>query len=209
MGNQPSAPQAPPPPQPTPPPLPPVCDAECQRQKTLSGLKAALDEKTTTRDTDPEGYEQARIAYFTELNGQGWLAQEKQRIANEEIAPVVNGYRDRYNNLQTETKNQGVFVKLMGMLKADEQQDKEELGGLNKKLQSEKDKADTLNRLNELKDTPQPMPVGNVVLDVFYVLLGFALLFGIYYLFAKSSGQDVTALPVSSVPSGGKRLLRT
>jgi hypothetical protein len=206
MGNQPSAPQAPPPAPPTPPPLPPVCDAECQRQKTLSGLKAALDAKTATKDTDPEGYEQARIAYFTELNGQGWLAQEKQRIANEEIAPVMNGYRNRYRDLQTETKNQGVFVKLMGMLKADEQQDKEELGGLDKKLQSEKDKADTLNRLNELKDTQPPstsMPVGSVVLDIFYVVLGIGLLFGLYWLFNPQE-QSVTAVPI-----GGKRLLRT
>jgi hypothetical protein len=207
MGNQPSAPQAPSTPQPTPPPLPPVCDAECQRQKTLSGLKAALDAKTATKDTDPEGYEQARIAYFTELNGQGWLAQEKQRIANEEIAPVINGYRDRYKDLQTETKNQGVFVKLMGMLKADEQQDKEELGGLNKKLQSEKDKADTVNRLNELNATQltssEGTSVGFTILDIFYVVLGFALLFGLYMVF-RPQEQSVTAVPI-----GGKRLLRT
>jgi hypothetical protein len=207
MGNQPSAPQAPPTPQPTPPPLPPVCDAECQRQKTLSGLKAALDAKTATKDTDPEGYEQARIAYFTQLNGQGWLAQEKQRIANEEIAPVINGYRDRYKGLQTETKNQGVFVNLMNMLKSDEKQDTEELGGLHKKLQSEKDKADTLNRLNELNNTQssssQPMPLGITILDIFYVVLGFVMLFGIYYLLSSPVAAT------TSVPVGGKRLLRT
>lgn len=201
MGNQPSAPQPPPSqPKPTPPPLPPVCDAECQRQKKLSGLKAAFDEKTATRDADPEGYEQARIAYFTELNGQGWLAQEKQRIASEEIAPVVSGYRQQYDSLKGEVKNQDVFVKLMGMLKADEDQDTQELGGLTKKLQSEKDKADTLNRLNELNQ-PDAQASPNISPTVLYIILAVVGLFVIYTIYSKLTAST------NSVQVAGKRLL--
>lgn len=201
MGNQPSAPQpSPSQPKSTPPPLPPVCDAECQRQKKLSGLKAAFDEKTATRDADPEGYEQARIAYFTELNGQGWLAQEKQRIASEEIAPVVSGYRQQYDSLKGEVKNQDVFVKLMGMLRADEDQDSQELGGLTKKLQSEKDKADTLNRLNELNQ-PDVQASPNVSPTVLYIILAVLALFVAYTLYSK-----FTASP-NPVQVAGKRLL--
>lgn len=206
MGNQPSAPQ----PTPktssnAPPPLPPVCDAECQRQKKLSGLKAAFDEKSTTRDTDPEGYEQARIAYFTELNGQGWLAQEKQRIASEEISPIITGYRTQYDNLKGEVKNQGVFVNLMSMLKADEQQDEQELGGLNKKLQSEKDKADTLNRLNELnQQTVTPQPSFHLSSTVWYILIAIAVLLVAYSLYSKSASSTPNPVQVA-----GKRLLNS
>ena len=107
MGNQPSAPS--PPPQSTtsnvPPVVPPVCDNECQKQKTLSGLKAVLDQKTLTKDTDPEGYEQARIAYYTALNGQGWLAKEKEKIAKDEIKPKISTYTAQYNDLKTQQKN--------------------------------------------------------------------------------------------------------
>lgn len=201
MGNQPSAPQ-PSPSQPTstPPPLPPVCDAECQRQKKLSGLKAAFDQKSTTRDTDPEGYEQSRIAYMTELNGQGWLAQEKQRIASEEISPVVGGYQDRYKQLQNDTKTQGVFVNLMSMLKADEEQDQQELGGLNKKLQSDKDKADALNRLNELNQQPtQASPT--ISPTMWYIILA-TIALGIGYMIY--SRMSPTPNPVQLA---GKRLL--
>lgn len=199
MGNQPSAPQPQPaaPQQPAPPPLPPVCDSECQRQKKLSGLKAAFDEKTATRDTDPEGYEQARIAYFTELNGQDWLAQEKQRIASEEISPVITGYRQQYDSLKGEVKNQGVFVNLMNMLKADEEQDKQELGALNKKLQSDKDKADTLNRLNELSKesfTQSTSTVWNTIILAIVVAI-------LYTVFSKTSSS------ANSVQAVGKRLL--
>ena len=202
MGNQPSAPSQPSSQQvpAAPPPLPPVCDAECQRQKKLSGLKAALDEKTTTKDTDPEGYEQARIAYYTELNGQGWLAQEKQRIASEEIAPVMNTYRQQYDSLKGEVKNQGVFVNLMNMLKADEDRDTQELGGLTKKLQSEKDKADTLNRLNELSQQPvQASP--KLSFNIWYILIAVVVLGGIYMIFFRRSSTP------NPVQVAGKRVL--
>jgi hypothetical protein len=83
MGNQPSAPpSAPPSPSP---PLPPPCDPNCQKQKDLALLKVALDTATENQDQDPAGYEKARIAYYTLLNGQGWLNTEKQRIATEDV----------------------------------------------------------------------------------------------------------------------------
>ena len=200
MGNQPSTPQpSRPPASNAPPPLPPVCDAECQRQKKLSGLKAAFDEKTLTKSTDPEGYEQSRIAYMTELNGQGWLAQEKQRIASDEIAPVVSGYQQQFQSLQGDVKNQGVFVNLMSMLKADEQQDADTLGGLTKKLQSDQDKAETLNRLNELsQSTQEPVQIPPTVWYVLIALLGLFILYSVY---TKMSSTQ------SPVQVAGKRLL--
>lgn len=204
MGNQPSAPQpaAPQPAAPnTPPPLPPVCDAECQRQKKLSGLKAAFDEKTITKSTDPEGYEQSRIAYMTELNGQGWLAGEKQRIATEEISPVVNEYQQQFRSLQGEVKQQGVFVNLMNMLKADEQQDAQTLGGLTTKLQSEQTKAETLNRLNELNQaTQEPVQITPTVL---YAIIGLLGLFIVYSIYSRVSSTS------NPVQVAGKRLLAT
>jgi hypothetical protein len=202
MGNQPSTPQRAPASQSNaPPPLPPVCDAECQRQKKLSGLKAAFDEKTATRDSDPEGYEQARIAYMTELNGQGWLAQEKQRIASEEIAPVISGYRQQYDSLKGEVKNQGVFVKLMGMLKADEEQDKQDLGGLDKKLQSEKDKADTLNRLNELSGQQPVQAPSQTSSTTWYIVIGIIVVIIGYTIYSRTSSAP------NPVQAAGKRVL--
>jgi len=202
MGNQPSVPQPAPASQSNaPPPLPPVCDAECQRPKKLSGLKAAFDEKTATRDSDPEGYQQARIAYMTELNGQGWLAQEKQRIASEEIAPIISGYRQQYDSLKGEVKNQGVFVKLMGMLKADEEQDKQELGGLNKKLQSDKDKADTLNRLNELSGQQPVQAPTQTSSTTWYIVIGIIVVIIGYTIYSRTSSAP------NPVQAAGKRVL--
>lgn len=196
MGNQPSS--------PTPTPtttdvIPEVCGSECQRQKKLSGLKAALDAKSATKDTDPSGYEQARIAYFTELNGQGWLATEKERIAKDEIEPVLSSYQAKYQTLKNDTKNQGVFVNLMNMLKSDESSDKQDLKFLTKKEQGEKDKANVLNRLNQLQ-SPQPtqsyLPI---IVDVVLVLLAVFIAYTAYKKFTTPS--------IPTVMAAGKRVL--
>ena len=198
MGNQPSAPSPPPP---TPNTPPPVCDANCQRQKKLDGLKAALDAKTATKNTDPEGYEQARIAYMTELNGQGWLATEKQNIAKNEIEPVLSSYQNKYQSLKNDTKNQGVFVNLMNMLKSDESRNEEDLKVLTKKERSEADRADTLNRLTELNSSSAPrqsyLPI---LVDIALVLLAIFIAYTAYKKFSTPSEPTVM--------TAGKRLLK-
>jgi hypothetical protein len=125
MGNQPSAPAPPntPPPPPPPPPVP-ICDAECLREKQLADLKSVLD--STDQFTDPEKYEQARIAYYTALNGQGWLANERERIAKEEIEPTLSEFSSKYKTLQDEAKSQKVFTNLASALKAQVAGDEED-----------------------------------------------------------------------------------
>ena len=209
MGNQPSAPS---PPQSTssnvPPVVPPVCDADCQRQKQLSGLKAILDQKTLTKDTDPEGYEQARIAYYTLLNGQGWLAKEKERIAKDEIKPIVSTFTSQYNDLKSQQKNQGVFVSLMSSLQEEEHGDQEELHFLNKQIEKEEDKVNVMNRLAVLGSPQQSEPIISympIIVDVGLSILGLAILYLVYTKFDKIKSYFGYSTPV--VPMGGKRVL--
>ncbi len=208
MGNQPSAPTASPQEkaQFVPPPPPPVCDADCQRQKKLAGLKTTLDQKTLTKATDPEGYEQARIAYFTELNGQGWLAQEKDRIAKDEVSPKVTDYTNQYEQLKSQQKNQQVFLSMMDALKAEEAQDETDLAYLEKKANQEKDQADVLNRLAILNQGQTPVSTTNywpIILQVAIVILG---LFVVYLGYTKfSTIKSYFVNPAPSVIVGGKK----
>ena len=201
MGNQPSTPQAPPP---QPMPLPPVCDANCQRQKLLSGLKTTLDQKEQTKDTDSEGYEQARIAYYSALYGDSWLIKEKERIAKDEISPKITSYTTQYEDLKKQQSSQQVFVNLMSALQAQETADEQDLSYLKKQFQQEKDKADVLNRLTQLGT--QPVESTNytpILLDIVLAVLGLVIL---YLLYTK---LDVIKGYLGMSPSvvvGGKRL---
>jgi len=186
MGNQPSAPSSPP--SQTSPvqsgtPLPPVCDMACQRQKQLDGLKTALDTATITKDSDPEGYEKARVAYYTLLEGNAWLATEKDNIAKKDIEPVLTQYSNQYNELKKRKKEQDVFVNLAATLKNQEVGDQEELAFLNKETGKEKVDTDVLNRLTEIKGSPTPQ--FDWILYLLYGIIGVLGLYVVYLLFRK------------------------
>lgn len=200
MGNQPSTPQ------PVPPtPLPPVCDSNCQKQKLLTGLKTNLDQKEQTKSQDPEGYEQARIAYNTALYGDTWIAGEKQRIAKDEISPRVTAYTTQYEDLKKQQSSQQVFVNLANALQAQESSDEKDLQFLKKQVEAEKDKAAVLNRLTVLGSSPTDttssyMPI---VLDIIVAILGLVVL---YLLYTKLGILKRYFGYTSSEVVGGKRL---
>jgi hypothetical protein len=197
MGNQPSTSQ--------PMSLPPVCDSGCQREKLVSGLKTNLDQKEQTKEQDPEGYEQARVAYNTALYGDTWLANEKQRIARDEISPKVTAYTTQYDDLKKQQSSQQVFVNLMNALQAQEDTDDKDLHFLKKQLQIEKDKADVLNRLTVLGTSPvQSSTYMPIVLDVIVAVLGLVVLYLLYTKFGVIKNYFGYGSP--SVVLGGKRL---
>lgn len=190
MGNQSSAPDQPPPPPPPPPPIAPPCDAACQRQKQLDGLQAALDQ---TQEGTPE-YEQARIAYYTLLNGQGWLATEKDRIAREEITPVTTVYSAKYADLTGQQKEQAIFVNLAAALKQQEASDKED----NKFLDKQFKKGAAETAIEERKfDLQQSGSSGTdwlpYLFDALILILGIFILYKVYAKFFKSSQQIAVA----------------
>ena len=202
MGNQPSAPAPPSPPTPLiAPPLPPPCDLGCQKQKQLVLLKNAMDET----EEGTEQYEKARIAYFTLLNGQGWLNTEKQRIATEIVEPVLKQYRNTYDTLKSEKKSQSIFTNLSDMLKSQEGADESTNAFLKKDIVKEKDKADVLNRLNELNvGTPvsQPVAIGfSAYISIFVDVLIALLAIGVLYMAYTKLGRVKQFVESTSVPS--------
>lgn len=186
MGNQPSAP-APtlsPLPATISPPLPPPCDMQCQKEKQLALLKSTMD--STDPDSDPTGYEKARISYFTLLNGPGWLAQEKSRIAKEDVEPVLSSYTTQFNAMKSEKQTGTIFSNLATALKSQQSADEQSNQYLKKQLTSEKDKAQTSDRLVQLGGGESPSPYISWAFDILIAILG---LFVAYKVFTRFSGS--------------------
>jgi hypothetical protein len=153
---------------------------DCQKAKNLALLKTALDTAAENQDQDPEAYEQARIAYYTLLNGQGWLNSEKDRIAREEVQPILNSYNSTYTALKGEKESQSAFMSLANNLKAQEAGDKESNKFLQKQVNKEKDKADVLDRLNSLSAPVASSSYIPIIIDILIALLMIgALYFGV------------------------------
>jgi hypothetical protein len=160
----------------------PACDSACQRQKQLDGLKTALDEATATRSEDPEKYKQARLAYYTLLNGQGWLQKEKDQIAKREIEPVLSKYSTKYKALKEEKNQQQTISGLATRMLDKQNEEQDELNFLNKNLKDSNTQKDILNRTTELGT---PSPYSTSILYLLYAVMGLLAFIVLYLLYTK------------------------
>lgn len=172
----------------------------CQRQKQLDGLKTALDTATTNKDSDPEGYEKARVAYYTLLEGNTWLATEKDSIAKQDIEPVLSQYSTQYNELKNRKKEQDIFVNLAATLKEQEKGDEEELAFLNEETGKDRVETDVLNRLTQIKGSP------TYQFDWFiYLLYGIIGVLGVYVVYLLIGKIISYIYPPQTSILGGKK----
>ena len=153
--------------------MPAPCDADCHKKKKLDALKMFLTSKNKYRN--PNSYEQARIAYNTELHGQEWLQKEKESIAKKEVEPMLADYKFKYDSLKQQKKTQSMFTTLISHNIQDSQ-------FIDDKLRKQEGHVSTLVRLNELADSPEHFSLLTIILDTIIVLLGVVFM---YLLFRK------------------------
>lgn len=184
MGNQPSTSGSGPAPAP-PPPLTITCDAECQRTKNLALLKSEMDKAKGTA-----GYEPARVKYYTLLEGQGWLAKEKERIAKDELDSKIQTYTSRYEALKGQQKIQKKYSNLVSVFKAQEAEGEER----KKDIVDVQAKTSVLNRLSELTPVSSGFSYITylpIVLDVLIGILSLVVLYMLYSKFMSSPSGSV------------------
>lgn len=84
-------------------------DKKLKIQKAFESLQAAEN----VRDESPQAYQSARNAYYTLLKGEGWLDEEKQRIAKSEVAPVIDRIKTDIENTQQQIDSQKKTVDVL------------------------------------------------------------------------------------------------
>lgn len=157
----------------------PPCGPDCLRQRKLDALKLAMDTAEKNKAQNPTAYSEARTNYYTLLKGQGWLVAEKQKVAQEEIEPVLGRYAQAYRELESKDKSQHYAVKLVSAVKSHE----EDNNLLTKEVQKVQDKTDVLKRQTELSSPVSNTNFGTYlpwILDGVIALLGLVVVFMIY-----------------------------
>jgi hypothetical protein len=87
-----------------------VADANIDKQVKINAAFKKLQESENARDTAPDAYQSARVAYYTLIKGDTWVNEERNRVATSEAQPVINNLVDKYRNLQyTRSRQQGVI----------------------------------------------------------------------------------------------------
>jgi hypothetical protein len=78
---------------------------EITREQQIATSFRALQAAENSRAQNPEGYQEARTAYYTLTQGQDWLSAERSRLLNAEVIPAVSSYIQSINDI-TERKAQ-------------------------------------------------------------------------------------------------------
>ena len=87
------------------------------RDIQLADAFRALQTAEGVRDTAPQAYQDARTRYYTLLNGDTWLEQEKTRIATAEADPIVARYRSAIENSDAQRTSQQQTMEVMRNVK--------------------------------------------------------------------------------------------
>ena len=91
--------------------------ANMDKQKKIDDAFRDLQNAENARDQSPEAYQVARTAYYTLLKGDGWLAEERERVARAEVAPEVQKYRDNLNAVNLRKQEQEKTIDVVKGLK--------------------------------------------------------------------------------------------
>jgi hypothetical protein len=156
----------------------PPCGPDCLRQRKLDALKLAMDTAEKNKAQNPVAYSEARTNYYTLLKGQGWLVAEKQKVAQEEIEPILGRYASAYKVLEAKDKSQYHFKHLASAVKSHE----EDNALLSKEVQKVHDKTNVLKREAEMSTAPTTNFGSYLpwILDGVIALLGLAIVYMIY-----------------------------
>jgi hypothetical protein len=169
----------------------PPCGPDCLKEKELKALKAAMDASPNNQ--------QAKTDYYTKLYGQDWLREQKEKTATKEVDPVLTSYTSKYEDLTTQLKSQGQFSGLAKAVASDGG-----IGYLAEDYETEKSKADVLNRLWILNGKPTFLDL-DIVRTLLYVVIGilsvYILILGFQkyrkYRYGYRYGMPTTFMPVN------------
>ena len=165
-----------------------------------------MDLAAKNKSTDLETYEQARIKYYTLLDGQKWLKTEQERIAKSDIEPIVSAYTTKYADLKKEQDTNSTFINLANSVKSQQADVEDKNSILEKQIQIQKNSADVTNRLYQLAGVPAgsvATPYLPIILDV---IIGILSIIVAYLLFTKiSSFFSTPTIVEETIMSAGKR----
>jgi len=95
----------------------PIVKSQIEKAQQLKDAFKALQTAENVRDQSPQGYQDARMRYYTLLRGDGWVEEEKTRIANAEANPKINEYRQMRQDLNYRLNQQQETIEITTAVK--------------------------------------------------------------------------------------------
>lgn len=131
-----------------------ACDIECQKQKQLKTLLGAYNDASQKAGSDPQGYERAKIAYFSLRDGPTWLHNYK--LQKEQQA-------------QEQAKRKSDSTKAAQDYNSQQNPHSEDDYSFNKYVQQKKDENDVQWRLFEFQSNWSYLELGLTIILSLYI----------------------------------------
>lgn len=84
----------------------PVAMSKVDKQRQIDDAFRNLQAAENVRDQSPQAYQDARLRYYTLVNGDAWVNEEKARITNAEVVPKITQYMTSYQDMNTRIAQQ-------------------------------------------------------------------------------------------------------
>jgi len=159
-----------------------VADSKIDKSTKLSEAFKTLQIAENARDTAPDAYQTARVAYYTLLKGENWMDEEKNRIASVEAQPVINEFINKYKLLQDKRSQQQSVIDSMNSVKENVLSVKDDLAFSVTNFQ--KQIADITNQINKDKrdQTIQLVKATSWIEVLLNWLIGISTVIAIFFL---------------------------
>lgn len=84
----------------------PVALSKVDKQRQVEDAFKDLQAAENVRDQSPQAYQDARMRYYTLVNGDKWVDEEKERITKAEVVPKIAQYMASYQDMNTRIAQQ-------------------------------------------------------------------------------------------------------
>jgi hypothetical protein len=95
----------------------PILLSQIDRDTQLTDAFRQLQTAENARDQSPQGYQEARVRYYTLLKGDSWINEESQRVAAAEAVPKVTQYTQIKDDLSRRLNQQKQTIDVVNAVK--------------------------------------------------------------------------------------------
>lgn len=130
--------------------------------KSVQSAYESYQRASQNAEEDPETFEQTRFRYLSLKNGPAWAAQERKVIADKKMTPILDAYRNQYNDLDNQAAVQSAYTDSIATIRNKQSSLQDSVSGnidfLGNLLSEKLQKIGAFNRYIELTD-PTSAPV--------------------------------------------------
>lgn len=131
--------------------------------RALQSAQESYNRAAMNPDVDPETLEQLRFRYYSMKNGPAWADQERKVIVDSKMNPVLDAYRQQYDDLDNQSAVQAAYTDSIAVIRNKQSSLKDSVMGnidfLGNLLSEKLQKIGAFNRYVQLTDPTTATPV--------------------------------------------------